>query len=87
MIRFAISILFSFLISVSAASAKDPVEIQRLLKQLGYNIGIVDGVIGRKSLAALENFYANKGQKFDGAVSENELTDLLAESKKSRHSH
>jgi hypothetical protein len=82
MIRFAISILFSFLISVSAASAKDPAEIQRLLKQLGYNIGIVDGVIGRKSLAALENFYANKGQKFDGAVSENELTDLLAESKK-----
>ena len=82
MFRFVASILFFFLVYSSAANAKDATEVQRLLNQLGYNIGKVDGVIGRKTLNALENFYASKGQKFDGTVSQNELTDLNSESQK-----
>ena len=51
---------------------------QRMLNQLGYNAGAVDGVYGKKTRAALEAFYADTGRSFDGKLDENEFADLKA---------
>ena len=49
---------------------------QRMLNQLGYNAGPVDGAYGGKTRAALERFYAQSGSKFDGNLDANEIADL-----------
>ena len=45
-------------------------EVQRQLKQLGYNPGQVDGIYGRKTKAAIEEFQINEGISSDGKVTE-----------------
>ena len=60
--------------SISSAGTVD--QAQRMLNQLGYNAGPVDGAYGGKTRAALEAFYANSGSKFDGQLSQNEIVDL-----------
>ena len=49
---------------------------QRMLNQLGYNAGTVDGAYGGKTRGALEQFYADIGGSFDGKLDANEVTDL-----------
>jgi len=51
---------------------------QRMLNQLGYNAGAVDGAYGKKTRGALEAFYADKGSSFDGKLDANEVVDLQA---------
>lgn len=49
---------------------------QRMLNNLGYNAGPVDGAYGGKTRRALEAFYADNGSKFDGKLDANEVADL-----------
>jgi hypothetical protein len=49
---------------------------QRLLNQLGYNAGPLDGAYGGKTRTALEKFYADIGSSYDGKLDENEVADL-----------
>ena len=49
---------------------------QRILNQLGYNAGVVDGLYGGKTKRALEAFYADNGETFDGKLDANEVIDL-----------
>jgi len=49
---------------------------QRMLNQLGYNAGAVDGAYGGKTKRALENFYSDNGLNFDGSLDANEIADL-----------
>ena len=62
--------IFSFLtaaifgISLIAETVDDG---QRVLNQLGYNAGPVDGAYGLKTKAALEKFYSSIGENFNGA--------------------
>ena len=49
---------------------------QRMLNQLGYNAGAVDGAYGKKTRGALEAFYADNGSSFDGKLDANEVADL-----------
>ena len=51
---------------------------QRMLNQLGYNAGPVDGAYGGKTRAALESFYTDNGGSFDGKLDANEVADLQA---------
>ena len=51
-------------------------EVQHKLVEMGYNPGIVDGVWGKKTEAALNLFLATKGQTFDGAIDGNEFEIL-----------
>jgi hypothetical protein len=51
---------------------------QRMLNQLGYNAGAVDGAYGKKTRGALEAFYADNGGSFDGKLDANEIADLQA---------
>lgn len=49
---------------------------QRMLNQLGYNAGPVDGAYGKKTKGALEKFYADNGSVYDGTLDANEVADL-----------
>ena len=53
-------------------------QSQRMLNQLGYNAGPVDGAYGGKTKRALEAFYAKSGGSYDGKLNANELADLNA---------
>ena len=58
------------------AHANQVYDVQSMLQQLGYNIGVVDGAYGRKTKGALEKFYAQSGGSFDGKLDANEVADL-----------
>ena len=51
-------------------------QVQRMLNQLGYSAGPVDGAYGRKTKSALDNFYSDNEMVFDGDLSKNEAIDL-----------
>jgi hypothetical protein len=70
------SILLILTYSVAQAGVVD--ESQKLLNQLGYNAGGVDGVYGGKTERALIQFYKDRSGEFDGKLSSNELTDLYS---------
>ena len=62
----------------SHAYAGNVDNAQRMLNQLGYNAGPVDGAYGGKTKRALEAFYAKSGGSFDGKLDTNEVADLTA---------
>ena len=70
------SYLAIIVFTASALSAGVVDDAQRMLNRLGYNAGPVDGAYGNKTRSALEKFYANQGDKFDGKLDNNELVDL-----------
>lgn len=62
---------------VSQAQAPDEVrEAQSLLIRVDRNPGPVDGVWGRRTEAALEDFLAERGLDFDGELIEMHLALL-----------
>ena len=62
----------------SVALANDTARIaQSLLNELGYSIA-VDGAWGPNSQRALESFYTQNNQVFDGTFDQTELADLTA---------
>ena len=60
--------LISILSSTTVFADKITANIQRDLNLLGYNAGPVDGVSGRKTISALEAFYSDYGEEFDGEI-------------------
>ena len=65
-----------FLFCASQAMSNDVVKTQKMLNQLGYNAGPVDGAYGGKTKRALEAFYAKNSGSFDGKLDTNEVADL-----------
>jgi hypothetical protein len=59
-----------------AVFADTVAQSQRMLNQLGYNAGPVDGAYGGKTKRALEAFYAKSGGSYDGKLDANEVVDL-----------
>ena len=55
---------------------KNVCKIQELLLQQGYNVGVVDGVFGKKTIDSLAQFYAAQNKKFDGNLSKSVIRDL-----------
>lgn len=65
------------LLAAGCQTVAGPVDqSQRMLNQMGYNAGSVDGAYGNKTQTALEAFYADNGGSFDGTLDENEVEDL-----------
>ena len=58
------------------AHANQVYDVQSMLQQLGYNVGVVDGAYGRKTKGALEKFYTQSGSSYDGKLDANEVADL-----------
>ena len=56
--------------------ANDISIAQKLLTDLGYAPGPIDGSFGGKTKRALENYYAAQNKRFDGNLDKNEITDL-----------
>jgi len=54
--------------------------VQEKLLDLGYNPGVADGLWGRNTQSALEQFMSSKGQSFDGTLDQNELKLLKIKS-------
>lgn len=53
--------------------------IQSMLNFIGYESGPADGVAGRRTVAAIEKFYSDRGQSFDGSIDSNEVETITAE--------
>ena len=64
------------LLTATVANAGTIDSVQRMLNQLGYNAGAVDGAYGKKTRGALEAFYADTGGSYDGKLDVNEVADL-----------
>lgn len=67
-----------FFLAASQTFAGTVDNAQRMLNQLGYNAGAVDGAYGKKTRGALEAFYADNGGSYDGKLDANEVADLQA---------
>ena len=67
------------LLTATVANAGTIDSAQRMLNQLGYNAGPVDGAYGKKTRGALEAFYADNDGSYDGKLDANEVADLQAE--------
>ena len=55
---------------------KNVCKIQELLSQQGYNVGLVDGVLGKKTTDSLTQFYAAQNKEFDGNLNKSVIKDL-----------
>lgn len=66
-------LMFGF---VGPAMSDTVSSAQRMLNQLGYNAGPVDGSYGGKTRTALEKFYADNGSSYDGKLDVSEVADL-----------
>ena len=68
----------SLFISIGTISygSTDVLLVQRMLNQLGYKAGPTDGLYGKKTKEALNNFYESQNKQFDNKLDQNEITDL-----------
>jgi hypothetical protein len=74
-----IFVILPFIVVLSSpALANSVAQSQRMLNQLGYNAGPVDGAYGKKTRSALEIFYSENGGSYDGKLDANEVADLTA---------
>lgn len=75
-----LSLLFTlpFMGIVNPVFAGQIQTVQRLLNELGYNAGVPDGIVGRKTTKAITSFYTDNDRTFDGVINDNEVTDLTA---------
>ena len=75
----SLSIFITLTMLITHAVFADTVaQSQRMLNQLGYNAGPVDGAYGGKTKRALEKFYTALGSIYDGKLDANEFIDLNA---------
>ena len=57
-------------------ASQDVMASQKMLNQLGYSAGTVDGIAGNNTNTAMKEFYADAGKVFDGKIDGNEVQDL-----------
>lgn len=58
-------------------SGSEVEQLQNQLKQLGFNIGIVDGQFGQKTKLVVEECQKKKGLSVDGIVGDATLEELF----------
>ena len=68
--------LFSVIFLSASGVFADIKTAQTYLKQMGYNVGTVDGIYGKKTERALEEFYSTRSDFYDGTLDGNELKAL-----------
>ena len=59
------AILVVFLSSPTLTVANDILRVQKLLSELGYELGTPDGVFGTMSKNALERYSQDRGMAYD----------------------
>ena len=61
---------------VGYADIQQNIKIQNYLNALGYNVGQIDGIIGKNSRKQLISVFKEHGLEFDGVADSNELQIL-----------
>ena len=51
-------------------------KAQRLLSSLGYNVGVVDGIAGKKTRAAIRKFQKERNLRVDGKITDELIKEL-----------
>lgn len=78
--RFVVALTIGVILTSSevalSQTSSEIASAQYQLKQLGYSTGEVDGLWGRNTEKALTQFLEERGQNFDGVLSQNELALL-----------
>ncbi|HBF30466.1 MAG TPA: hypothetical protein DDW73_12720 [Rhizobium sp.] len=59
------------------SQSRTPRDVQQALADRGYNVGVVDGVWGRRSITALKSFQASAGLPPTGVIDEATLERLI----------
>lgn len=59
-------------------------QVQRYLNALGYDVGVVDGIVGKNTKAQLNKALTDSGFAFDGIVDDEEIKILKIIAKKKR---
>ncbi|GAB5438042.1 peptidoglycan-binding domain-containing protein [Falsiruegeria mediterranea] len=62
---------------ISAAQREQNRNVQSALNYFGYNVGSVDGSIGRKTRAGISNYQSDMGYAIDGRLDDTERSFLL----------
>ena len=76
----SLTFTLTLIVASQAVSADSRVKaVQEKLSELGYHPGVADGLWGRKTQSALEQYLSSKGQVFDGLLDENEFKLLAIE--------
>lgn len=78
LISLALGLLLHPLGRDALSQSRTPRDIQQALVDRGYTVGTVDGVWGRRSIAALKAFQTNAGLFPTGVIDEPTLNALLA---------
>ena len=61
--------LLTFLLITTGLNASETNKrFQQQLNQLGYNVGIADGIIGKKTKSGFQKFLTEQGRQFDGKI-------------------
>ena len=63
---------------ISSAQRQENREVQTALNYFGYNVGTVDGALGRRSRAGISSYQADMGYPVDGYLNEDEKAFLLS---------
>ena len=65
-----------WLFASSNADTRQNIKIQSYLNALGYNVGKLDGIIGKNTTKQLIKALKENGHKFDGQADTNEIQVL-----------
>lgn len=76
--RILISFCLTICMSAALVSAKslDVRQAQKMLNQLGYKAGSVDGIAGKNTNRAMQDFMTSVGRTFDGSIDSEEVALL-----------
>ena len=62
------AILIFFICAPTLSVANDILRVQKLLSELGYELGTPDGIFGSMTKNALEQYSLDRGITFDGVI-------------------
>ena len=81
------AILTFFLCAPTLSVANDILRVQKLLSELGYELGAPDGIFGNMSKNALEQYSQDRGMAYDGVIDSNEIENLTYSLKPVSYTH
>ena len=67
-----------------AADTATNMQVQRYLNALGYDVGAIDGIIGKQSKKQLAKAFSDNAYTFDGMIDRNEINILQKIAQKNR---
>ena len=70
--------------AIASADIATNMQVQRYLNALGYDVGTIDGIVGKNTKAQIKKALTDNGFAFDGIVDDEEIKILKVIAKKKR---